>query len=228
MRIGLQHPGDFPHRLHHAQLAVYRADRHQHRIPAQQFGQLIQIDAPLSVDRYHIDLRALLLHRRQTAAHRRVFQRRGDNVPPNVAACAQNALDGRIVRLARAGGLDDLRLLRAKHLRHVPKACVQDFRCLSSGRMPAVRVADAKPLRFAKARQHPLVHRRVRRIIQINHNANRPFSKTTTSRPSFVMPMMDRSSVPTMKSTCVLLTALMPRRTSSSSERLSPFGTHAG
>ena len=66
--VVLQDGGDFLHRLHDAEFAVYQRDRHGDGVRPQQLFQMVKVYGSVPPDVQQVDLIALLLQRGQSAA----------------------------------------------------------------------------------------------------------------------------------------------------------------
>ena len=99
---------DLADRLNRAELTVHSAERDEYGIRAQQLAHLLGVDRAVAADAQQVDLPAALLKRSQAAADRGMLERRGDDVPADVARGLCDTLDGEIVRLGRARGKNDL------------------------------------------------------------------------------------------------------------------------
>lgn len=90
-----------------------------------------------------------------------MLQRCGNDVPADMPGHLHNALEGKIIGLAGAGGVDDLLRTDAQQPRNALRHAGHfRLRCLSGG-VGGVGVADIGLLRAAKRFQH----RRIRRCI---------------------------------------------------------------
>ena len=123
-------------------------------------------------DVHKVDLVPLLLQGSQRAADRGVLQRGGNDVFAVVTLQPGDALQRKIVGLAGTGCINDLRRLRIKAAGNALRGLVDGGFGGGTGLMAGVRVAGAAALHRTEAFQHGLVHRRVGRIVQIDHRSS--------------------------------------------------------
>ena len=123
-------------------------------------------------DVHKVDLVPLLLQGSQRAADRGVLQRGGNDVFAVVTLQPGDALQRKIVGLAGTGCINDLRRLHIKAAGNALRGLVDGGFGGGTGLMAGVRVAGAAALQRTEAFQHGLVHRRVGRIVQIDHRSS--------------------------------------------------------
>ena len=166
--------GGLLHGLDDAQLAVHRAQRHQHGILADPIAQLAQVDGPVPVHVQHVDLPAPLLERRQAAADGGVLQWRSDDVPTHMATGMGNAHDRRIVALAGPGIEDHFLGLNAQQFGADRRCPSYGFGGFLTHAMSGVGITDETSLHFTKRLQYLRLHGRVGGIVQVNHRQMSP------------------------------------------------------
>ena len=165
IRVPLDDLGNLFDRLQGADLAVHGTDGDKNRILAQQFPQLGKVCFAVAVHVQQVDLVPLLLQNGERRPHRGVFQLGGDDMLADVPRCLGDALEGQVVGLAGAGGVDDLGGLHAQlvgdglgHAGHFGPGGLP-------GAVGGVGVGDIRQLGLAVNIQHGRVDRRVGGII---------------------------------------------------------------
>ena len=118
---------------------------------------------------HQVDLIPLLLKPGQRAADRGVFQRRGDDMLSEMPLRPGDAFDREIVRLAGAGGEDDLRWNDVQKLRNGICGLCKRFPRRLPGRVIGIRIPDVFPLGTEISVQHGGVCRRIRAVVKIDH-----------------------------------------------------------
>ena len=167
--VRLDNSGNLPDGLDRAKLTVHSADGDQDRIVAHQLPQLVQVYPAVAANVQQVDLVPLLLQSRQRRAHRGVLQLGGDDVLADVPRRMGNALEGKVVRLARARGVDDLGRLHAKVLRNGLGHPLHLGAGLLPGNVGRVGVGDITALRRKVCVQNVGVCRGVGGIVKVNH-----------------------------------------------------------
>ena len=173
----LQNLRDLADGLLRPELAVHSRHGNEDRVLPEKASQLLEVDLPVSPHGNEINLPALVLQRRERPAKRRVLERRRDDVPSLVPLRVGKSLYSEVVRLTRAGRIDQL--LRKdslasficrcelcgdpfRHARHLPG-------CFPSRRMCGVRIAWEMKRRICIYLQNSRINRRICRIVKINH-----------------------------------------------------------
>ena len=104
------------------------------------------------------------------------------------------ALQGKVVGFAGPGGIDDLRRLNAQQGGDLHGGGIDLRLGGGAGLVVGVGVADAAALHGAELLQRPLIHRCIRRIIQIDHRTPQKLQINSIGniivrpRPDFKMP----------------------------------------
>ena len=167
--VRLDDSGNLPNGLDRAKLTVHSADGDQDRIVAHQLPQLVQVYPAVAANVQQVDLIPLLLQSRQRRAHRGVLELGGDDVLADVPRRVRNALEGEVVRLACARGVDDLGGLHAKVLRNGLGHPLHLGAGLLPGNVGGVGVGDITALRRKVCVQNVGVCRGVGSIVKIDH-----------------------------------------------------------
>ena len=130
---------------------------------------MVKVCGAVLPDVQEIDLVTLLLQGGQTAAHRGMLQRRGNNVFAMVALQPGDALDGKVVGFTGTGCIDDLGGLHIQTAGNALGGGIDGSLCGSACCMAGICIARAIALYFAKALQNRFVCRGIGGIIQIDH-----------------------------------------------------------
>ena len=170
VRMVSQQRCDFVYRLNGAKLAVHRADGNENGIRTQKLTHFLRVNRAVPSDGEQVDLPAALLQGGQTAADRGMFERRGDDMPADMPRSLRDALDGKVVRLGRTRGENDLGRGRAGQRRNL----LGDTRHFLAGglarRVYRVRVGREPAFHIAESLQHRRVRGCMGGIIEINHS----------------------------------------------------------
>ncbi len=104
---------DLGQRLDHADLVVHRHHRHDAGVRADRGLQLLEVDEAVLLDRQIGDLEAFQLQVAAGIQHALMLGHHGDDVVLLALVEMRDALEREVVRFGRAGGEDDLLLVRA-------------------------------------------------------------------------------------------------------------------
>ena len=170
VRMVSQQRCDFVYRLNGAKLAVHRADGNENGIRTQKLAHFLRVNRAVPSDGEQVDLPAALLQGGQTAADRGMLERRGDDVLADMPRRLCDALDGKVVRLGRTRGKDDLGRGCAGQRRNL----LGDARHFLAGglarRVYRVWVGRKPAFHIAESLEHCRIGGCMGGIIEINHS----------------------------------------------------------
>ena len=161
---------DLGNRLDGADLVVGGDDADERRPLGDRGGQLLGVDAPVSVHGEVGDLEAVAVEDGGAVHHRLVLDAAGDDVAAVRGAGPCDALQRQVVGLGSARGEDDLAGLGAKVMRDLLAGLVEALAGAAARRVDARRVA----MMLGEIREHGLEHlrsqRRRRRVIEVDRH----------------------------------------------------------